>query len=693
MTQDTPTQNNGTQPSAQSNRLSIRRTMPILVVAPLLLTIVLTSLFSYFNSRNAVRQLAKKLSAKSSLAIRQRLEAQLSAPHIQLHAKSAHLANDESTRDFDRLTRYFWDLLQRDTKIVAVAGTEEMVGALGDTFIFFANTAGEFVGIQAEEQQYTLKVLTEDNLPLRQAYALNDQGQPEGGVVETVEYYPQQRDWYEAGKVLEPKQSAWSPVYIFTSGMVGLTAVKPAYDGDSFLGVLGIDMSLGDIQDFLQALEISEGAQICVIERQTGLLIATSNEEDQLFKEADGKRSPLNVVELENDHLQAIAATLFDHYDENWQNVEVEEHFAKRIAGRTEYVTISPFQDSHGLDWLVVVSLPESDFRRIILASTKATVIVGGVLAIFSTFLGLLVARWIVRPIDDLNNAAQAIEAQRFQPMALNATTQRTDELGQLATVFQRMGTVISANQSSLEDQKQALEAEVAQAKRQRQGSRKFTLDNVRELLGRSRQVRQQASRFTTPTRTSSSEPNAGMSVENLLYQVSYFAHFEPADIQEIQEIGRLVELPAQTLIFAEDEPGDSFYIILSGAVDITVERLQKFLTHLEAGGFFGELSLLLGLPRTATVRTTEPTRVFCLNREHFRLLFDKDPSFSERVAEAVSAHQAELTARQLLLIEQGIIDNPEQIQRNPLLWIRHRLQQLFGQPETSAPDHLTDQP
>ncbi|MEM8638264.1 MAG: cyclic nucleotide-binding domain-containing protein [Cyanobacteria bacterium P01_G01_bin.54] len=682
-----------TQKPEPSNRLSIRRTMPVLVVAPLLFTILLTSCFAYFNSRHAVRELAARLSEKSSLAIRQRLRSQLSAPHVQLRAKSADFAVGANPRNLERLSSYFWDLLQQERAIATAAGTSEVAGVLGDTFIFFANNAGEFIGIQAQEEQYTLKVLTKETQPFREAYSLNAQGQPETEVIETVEYYPNQRAWYKVGKTLKAQQSSWSPVYIFASGIVGLTAVQPAYDRGEFLGVLGIDISLAEIQTFLQALEISEGAQIFVVERQTGTLIATSNEDDVLFEEAEGQRSPVNVLDLKNDYVQPIAAHLFEYYEEDWQNVDQEHYFTERINGSTAYVTIAPFQDGYGLDWLVVVSLPESDFSEVILASTKATVIVGGVIAIIGTVLGLLVARWIVRPIDDLNNAAEAIEAQRFQPVVLDATTQRLDELGQLARVFQRMGTVISANQSSLEEQKQALEVEVAQAKRQQQKNRKFTLENVQELLGRSRLVRQRASRFTTPTKANASAEPTKLSVEDLLYQVSYFAHLERVDIQDLLAMGRVVQLPEQTLIFAEDEPGDSFYIILAGAVDITVERLQKFLTHLAAGGFFGELSLLLGLPRTATVRTTEPTTVFCLEQEHLQILFDRDPSFAERVAQAVSAHQEELTARQALLMEQGLIENPEQLQRNPLGWVRQRLQQLFGQATPATDDVPTAQP
>ncbi|NEO85211.1 MAG: cyclic nucleotide-binding domain-containing protein [Spirulina sp. SIO3F2] len=673
---------------SKSPLLSIRRTIPVLIVAPLLLTVVFAGLLSYLNSRRSVEDLAEKISDKAALGIKEYLTSQLATPQIQIQGHASQLATLEDDPDFEQLQQYLWQLFKKesiDTK---------------DAYTFFATASGAFIGLRAEGKDYELRFV-EEGESFRSSYRVDDQGQPtEELPKKRTDYLPRQRAWYKTGQSLPPHQSAWSDVYVFTRGGLGLTAVQPVYSQGEFLGVFGVDVSLAAIQQFLQDIEISNGAEIFVIERN-GNLIATSTE-DRLYHKVGDNDEQLNVLDIDNPRLQAIAAELFALYDQDWNQVDETLYLPKRIEGQNEFVTISPFQDGYGLDWLVVVTIPESDFRGTILRNTQSTAIVGSIIALIGSFVGLMVARWIIRPIDNLNNAAKAIEDQRFQPMTLDQTAQRQDELGQLATVFQRMGTVISANQASLEEQKEVLEAQVAQAKRQQQGNRKYSLEDVRSLLTRSRHLRQQSpvhrSQRTNPTLVKSSSPlspqltnghsdagGAGVpveaTVEELMYQVSYFAHFTPSDVQQLLAVGQVIEFPAQTLIFAEDEPGDSFYIILAGAVDIAVERLQKFLTHIEAGGFFGELSLLLGLPRTATVRTTEPTTVFCLDHDNLRTLIDQDPRFAERIALAVNAHQEELTTRQVLLSKQGLINDPEQIQHNPLVWIRQRIHQLFGGP------------
>lgn len=79
--------------------------------------------------------------------------------------------------------------------------------------------------------------------------------------------------------------------------------------------------------------------------------------------------------------------------------------------------------------------------------------------------------------------------------------------------------------------------------------------------------------------------------------------------------------LKAGTIIFRENDPGDAMYIILSGRVAIVkrvMEKVDKTLGILEAGEYFGEMSLLLKADRTATAKTLEDTVLVELTRDSF---------------------------------------------------------------------------
>lgn len=77
----------------------------------------------------------------------------------------------------------------------------------------------------------------------------------------------------------------------------------------------------------------------------------------------------------------------------------------------------------------------------------------------------------------------------------------------------------------------------------------------------------------------------------------------------------------AQTILFRENDPGDSFFVVLSGAVKIfkkSKEGEEKILAIFNAGDSFGELSLIDGKPRSATAQTLEDTELVVISRPHF---------------------------------------------------------------------------
>jgi len=72
--------------------------------------------------------------------------------------------------------------------------------------------------------------------------------------------------------------------------------------------------------------------------------------------------------------------------------------------------------------------------------------------------------------------------------------------------------------------------------------------------------------------------------------------------------------------------------------------KLNKSLSTLQAGQFFGELSLMLEIPRTATVRALEDTVVFVINNKGFKKMLQEHPNLSERIIQEFKKHQEELS-------------------------------------------------
>ena len=95
--------------------------------------------------------------------------------------------------------------------------------------------------------------------------------------------------------------------------------------------------------------------------------------------------------------------------------------------------------------------------------------------------------------------------------------------------------------------------------------------------------------------------------------------------------------------VVRQDAPGHSMYVLLSGRVRVVLEPSGREVAIIEAGGFFGEMSLLTGEPRTATVRAIEDVRVLEITAERFREVALERPGLIEHISTVVATRRAEL--------------------------------------------------
>jgi small-conductance mechanosensitive channel/CRP-like cAMP-binding protein len=109
------------------------------------------------------------------------------------------------------------------------------------------------------------------------------------------------------------------------------------------------------------------------------------------------------------------------------------------------------------------------------------------------------------------------------------------------------------------------------------------------------------------------------------------------------------VEYGRGETICREGESGDTFYVVQRGVVEVYARRAGGQQTHiadLEAPAFFGEMSLLTGEPRAATVRAKSDAWLLVLEREGFEKLFRSRPSVAEAVSVVLARRQNELRER-----------------------------------------------
>ena len=109
---------------------------------------------------------------------------------------------------------------------------------------------------------------------------------------------------------------------------------------------------------------------------------------------------------------------------------------------------------------------------------------------------------------------------------------------------------------------------------------------------------------------------------QEFLAKIPIFEKLSSADLEVLRALWHPRELKQNEVLFRKGESGSSMYIIEEGTIEISVpaelEKKDIRVSLLSEGEFFGELSLVDGLPRTAKATATSDTRVLEMMRDHF---------------------------------------------------------------------------
>lgn len=119
------------------------------------------------------------------------------------------------------------------------------------------------------------------------------------------------------------------------------------------------------------------------------------------------------------------------------------------------------------------------------------------------------------------------------------------------------------------------------------------------------------------------------------LQRVPLFSGLDDDELRRVVDLARIVEVPAGTVVTQIGEPGDSFFVLVDGTVAVRTPVGAG--AELHPGDFFGEMSLLDGEPRSATIVATTPIRLLIVDRTHFWRLLDEAPELVRRILTILS--------------------------------------------------------
>ena len=404
-------------------QLPLRTVLIVPFVLQIFAAVGLTGYLSFRNGQQAVNDLVNQLQNEVTSRIEQKLEAYLIVPHqinqTNLDAVSIGLLD---LNNFQNTGRHFWKQIQ-------------VFQGIG--YISYANQKGEFIGVGPEDNENLAKLTIDEVSPKTQgksySYATDRHGN-RTKIVAKDSYDPRVEAWYkDAVKAGKP---VWSEIYQWEGypEIISISASLPVYNqSGKLIGVLGVDQRLAQISDFLRSLKISRAGKTFILERNGLLVASSSTERPYILLKGEAKR--LQASESRDRSIR-YAAQHLEKQTKGLKHIRQPHNYEFYVNGDRKFLKVVPFQDKYGLDWLIAVVVPESDFMERINANTRTTILLCLAALAIAILIGIKTSRWVVQPILRLNIAAKDLAKGEWQrPVEI----QRSDELGELATSFNKM--------------------------------------------------------------------------------------------------------------------------------------------------------------------------------------------------------------------------------------------------------------
>lgn len=425
---------------ANSRKIPLRSVLILPFILQIFAAVGLTGYFSLQNGQKAVNDVAAQLRGEIATRIDQNLQTYLAAPHLvnQINADAVSLGQ----LNMEDLTAWEHHIFRQKSKFNSVNG------------IVIINEKGQGVAIQTKDEgNLEIHATSTTNRNQLYIYSVGERGERQKLLRVVNNFDPRKIKAYK--QIVESGKPTWSPIYFGeTINTPVMAANQPVFDKNGkMLGVLFTTLRLSLIGNFLQTLKVGKSGQIFIIER-SGMLVATSTAE----KPYRNKQRFL-AANSQNIFTQATAKYLIERFN-NLKKIKTSQQLDFLIEGKKQFVQVVPFQDDKGIDWLIVIAVPENDFMEQINANRYTTILLCLLALFLATVSGIVTSEWIAQPIRRLGKAASAIADGDFEQKVVTSSVK---EVSALTTSFNLMSQQLKQSYEQLEDYSHSLEQKVAE--------------------------------------------------------------------------------------------------------------------------------------------------------------------------------------------------------------------------------------
>ncbi|MGB0388779.1 MAG: adenylate/guanylate cyclase domain-containing protein [Ardenticatenaceae bacterium] len=391
------------------------------------LTVLTIVGYTYLQNSKAILELSDDLISQVNETVIERTFNYLSPAAVMAQA-SRHTVKTPSLVDNQELESYGIEILHLYPQLAG---------------FFIGNERGDFLFTKRfPDGSIGTKVIDRGVTPPIEKWTYRDVDGNVTDVQITTEftYDPRQRPWYQGAKAtLEPY---WTDIYIFfTDQKAGMTAAYPIIDQQDeqdepdkqgkLISVVGIDIALDDLSQFLQTQKIGQSGVAFIINDKAEIVaypgISLAAQEGEKFR-------PRQISELE---VESVRAAYQEHEKTGESRFTLENGGIRYIASFTR------FPERFGKRWCIVIVVPEDDFIGGIKRSNQISLLISFVIFVVAIISALFISRSISRPIALLSK-----ETKKIKDFQLDSNLQIHSHISEVQHLSESISTMRNSLQA-----------------------------------------------------------------------------------------------------------------------------------------------------------------------------------------------------------------------------------------------------
>ncbi len=423
-------------------RLSISKTLALGIIGLQVVTVAVILISSYVSTEQVLIGHAQKLMRNLSREVIHRSEEFLSparsAVSLTQNLARHQVVSAEKPREMEQ---YFFEQLLLYPHIAG---------------IYYGNLEGDFYFVRRSQEvgAYQIKRIIETEIGEREV--TNRWFDEQQVLVQSKQdpgddFDPRTRPWFT--KAVSERKQVWTDPYLFfTSKTPGITVASPVFNEEGGVtGVVGVDIDLSALSDFLGYLELSE---------HSSALILNNNGDVIAYRQAEGGSQPvtstsrrlLRVGELGNPAAEAAVASL--NRSPGWYVLNRAENTSFGYDNKVFHAVFTPFSDNW--PWLLGIYVPEDDFLDEIKQNQRLNLLLAAAITLASLIIGVMFARSLSRPIKALQKNVEAVKKGQLE-VDIDAGSSMFHDIEETTRAFAGMVAFLNENQQKNEQLKRHL--------------------------------------------------------------------------------------------------------------------------------------------------------------------------------------------------------------------------------------------